>query len=212
MLHRFAIAIMLLVPAASSAQDAAQPGAALFDGETLKGWEGSAKWFRIEDKAIVAGSLKEAIPRNEFLCTQQSYGDFELSFEAKVIGENQNGGVQLRSRRIPDDHEVIGYQCDIGVAGRPVWGALYDESRRRKFLVEPNAEQLQRVVKPDDWNHLRVRCEGPRIQIWVNGEQTTDFREEDPQVARRGVIAVQIHGGPPAEIWYRNLRIKELGR
>jgi hypothetical protein len=187
--------------------------APLFDGKTLEGWEGKADVFRVEEGAIAAGSLKQAIPRNEFLCTTREFADFELRFEARLRGEGKNAGVQFRSRRIPDHHEVIGYQCDIGVMNeRPIWGSLYDESRRRKFLADGDAQQLAKVLKPDGWNELVVRCEGPRIQIWVNGLQTVDYTETDEGIERTGLIGLQIHGGKPAEASYRKLRIKVLDK
>ena len=54
-----------------------------------------------------------------------------------------------------------------------------------------------------------VRCEGKRIQIWLNGIQTVDYTEEE-DVATSGVIGLQVHSGPPLEAWYRNIRIKVL--
>lgn len=183
----------------------------LFDGKTLEGWEGNTKYFRVEKNAIVAGSLMEAIPQNEFLCTTSEYGDFELQFEAKLVGEGNNAGVQFRSRRVPNDHEVSGYQCDAGAAfDRPVWGALYDESRRNKMLAEAPREELLKWVKPDDWNELRVVAKGDRIQLFLNGHQTVDYREADSDIPRNGIIGLQIHSGPPTEAWYRNIRIKKL--
>lgn len=183
----------------------------LFDGKTLAGWEGSEKMFRVEDGAVVAGSLKEKIPHNEFLCTKEKFGDFELRLEAKLVGQGDNAGVQFRSRRVPDHHEVSGYQCDIGEAGgKPIWGFLYDESRRNKFLVEYRDPKLEQSLKADGFNELVIRCQGPRVQLWVNGIQTVDYTEADEGIARDGVIGLQIHGGAPAEASYRNIRIKKL--
>ena len=109
----------------------------LFDGRSLAGWEGKKDVFRVEENAIVAGNLKEKIPNNEFLCAEKSYRNFELRLKAKLIGEGQNAGIQFRSVRIPNHHEMNGYQCDMGQMGdRSIWGALYDESRRRKFLAQ----------------------------------------------------------------------------
>ena len=96
--------------------------------------------------------------------------------------------------------------------GKSIWGALYDESRRRKFLVLGDAEKLAKIVKADDWNDLVIRCEGPRVQIWVNGLATVDYTEEDTTVVRRGVIGLQIHGGEPAEAAYKDIRIQDLGK
>ena len=182
----------------------------LFDGKSFDGWEGDTeRTFRIEDGAVVAGSLEKRVPRNEFLCTEKSYGDFELRLEAKLTGAGQNAGVQFRSRRIPDHHEVIGYQCDMGTGqGRSIWGSLYDESRRRRFLAEGDADKVKEAVRDDGWNELVIRCEGPHITISVNGLTTVDYTEEDADVPRDGIIGLQIHGGDPAEARYRNIRIK----
>ena len=181
----------------------------LFDGKTFAGWEGNLDWFRIEDGAIVAGKLTDRIPRNEFLCTKREYGDFELRLKFKVLGKGANAGVQIRSRRIPDHHEVIGYQADLGDGW---WGCLYDESRRRTVLARADADQIAKILKRDEWNDYVIRCEGPRIQLWINGQRTVDYTEQDDAIERRGLIGVQIHGGPPSEAWYKDVRIRELGR
>lgn len=183
----------------------------LFDGKTLEGWEGKKEWFRIEDRAIVAGSLKEKIPNNEFLCTKEKFGDFELRLQVRLKGEGNNAGIQFRSARIPNHHEVSGYQCDVGSAfGRSVWGALYDESRRNKMLAEGPAEQVQAWTQEGEWNDLWVRCQGDRIQLWLNQNSTVDYRETDPNIPRSGIIGLQIHSGPPTEAWYRAIRIRTL--
>ena len=194
----------------ASADDFGDHAKALFDGKTTEGWEGNMKWFRVQDGAIVAGTLKEKIPHNEFLCTEKVYRDFELRLEAKLVGEGHNAGVQFRSKRIPNDTELIGYQADIGdMKGRSIWGALYDESRRRKFLAE-NAEVSQKATKLDGWNELRVVCKGPKIQIFVNGKKTVDYTEPNDEIPQTGIIGLQIHSGAPAECWYRNIRIRSL--
>jgi hypothetical protein len=183
----------------------------LFDGKTFEGWEGNMQVFRIEDGAIVAGNLKSAIPRNEFLATKKDYGDFELRLKAKLTGEGDNAGIQIRSRRIPDHHEMIGYQCDMGRAfGRNIWGALYDESRRRKILAEGEQALVLKAFKQNEWNDFKIRCQGPRIQIWLNGQQTVDYTEKEDNIDRTGKIALQIHGGKPAEAWYKDVKIKTL--
>jgi glycyl-tRNA synthetase alpha subunit len=68
---------------------------------------------------------------------------------------------------------------------------------------------IGRALK-DDWNELTVRAQGDRIQIWLNGSPTVDYTELDEKIAKTGVIALQIHSGPPTEAWYRNIRIKSL--
>ena len=103
---------------------------------------------------------------------------------------------------------MIGYQVDMG---EQWWGKLYDESRRRKVLAGP-ADEKERVklIKLDDWNDYVIRCEGRRIQIWLNGTQTVDFTEPDKSIEQTGLIGVQIHSGPPSEALYKEIRIKIL--
>jgi hypothetical protein len=183
----------------------------LFDGKTLAGWEGNEKMFRVENGAIVAGSLKEKIPHNDFLCTTKEYGDFELTFKARLVGQGDNAGVQFRSQRVPNHHEVSGYQCDIGLMqGRSIWGSLYDESRRNKFLAHGEEAAQNKATKAGEWNELKIRCEGPRVRIWLNGVPTVDYTETDDKMARKGVIGLQIHSGPPAEASYKDIMIVEL--
>jgi len=180
----------------------------IFDGKTFTGWEGNLTIFRIEDGAIVGGSLKDKILRNEFLCTTRVYGDFELRLKFKLLGgDTANAGVQFRTKRIPDNHEVSGYQADMGAGW---WGALYDESRRNKVLIGPNQEKMKDVVKAAEWNDYVIRAEGPHIQLWMNGVQTVDYVENDASIESRGVICPQIHAGPPSEAWYKDITIRDL--
>ncbi|MGZ8938829.1 MAG: 3-keto-disaccharide hydrolase, partial [Limisphaerales bacterium] len=87
----------------------------LWDGKTFAGWEGDTnKTFRIENGAIVGGTTQGKIPRNEFLCTTRNYTNFILTLKFKLIGEGSNAGIQFRTKRIPNHHEVSGYQADMG--------------------------------------------------------------------------------------------------
>jgi hypothetical protein len=185
----------------------------LFDGESFAGWEGNLDWFRVEEGSIVAGSLDRKIPHNEFLCTASSYEDFELRLQARLKGAGDNAGVQFRTSRIANSTEVSGYQCDIGTAwNRPVWGALYDESRRNKLLAEGEPRIIASALKSDQWNELMVRAFDNHIQIWLNGSLTVEYTETDLSIAKQGIIALQIHSGPPTEAWYRNIRIREISK
>ena len=184
---------------------------ALFDGKTFAGWEGNIdSVWRIEDGALTAGSLEKKQEKNDFLATTKEYGDFELTLKWRLEGTEGfvNGGVQIRSKRIPDHHEVIGYQADLG-AGYD--GALYDESRRKKMLAQPSKEVLEKCQKPlGEWNEYRIRAEGPRIQLWLNGVQTVDYTETEPGTEAKGMIAVQIHGNATSIVQYKDLKIVEL--
>ena len=199
--------LFLLCSAMLSVQCTAQSQqpVALFDGQTFDGWEGNLDWFRIEDEAIVAGRLDARVPRNEFLCTETDYADFILRLQFKLLGDGVNAGVQIRTRRIPDHHEVIGYQADLGDGW---YGSLYDESRRKRLLAKADAEIIERVLKREDWNHYTIHAEGRRVRLAINGEQTVDYTELDESLEQTGKICVQIHSGPPSEAWYKDITLE----
>lgn len=183
----------------------------LFDGKTFDGWEGdTTNTWRIVDGAFVGGSLEEKVPRNEFLATKKAFTNFELRLKVKLVGTEGfvNGGIQIRSKRIATPpNEMSGYQADLGSG---YWGCLYDESRRKKMLVIADKDVIAKALKADDWNEYVIRCEGPRIQLWLNGVKTVDFTETGAGIDESGQIAVQIHGGAKAVVSYKDIAIEEL--
>ena len=179
----------------------------LFDGRTLEGWEGNLSNWRVEDGAIVAGSLDRRQPYNEFLATKADYGNFELRLQYKVEGTGGfvNGGVQFWSQRVPGTFEVSGYQADLGAATD---GNLYDESRRNAYLSVASAEVRDHALRLGAWNDYRIRAEGSHIEIWLNGIKTVDYTEGDKSTPSRGKFALQIHGGANTRVSYRHLEIE----
>lgn len=177
----------------------------LFNGKDLSGWEGDTTLWSVDNGAIVGNS--PGIKRNEFLATKDEYGDFELRLEFRLREGSGNTGIQFRSRRVPDSTAVEGYQADIG---EMYWGCLYDEHRRRKVLV-PASDELAKVLKMKDWNSYHIRAEGEHVQLKINGVTTVDYREPDASIARKGIIALQIHSGEAMRVDFRNVRIKPLG-
>ncbi len=183
----------------------------LFDGKSFKGWEGDTlKTWRIENGALVGGSLVTKVPNNEFLCTTRSYANFDLKLKFKLTGTEGfiNTGVQFRSKRLTDPaYEMIGYQADLG---DKFWASLYDESRRNKTLIAPEASLIKKILKPGDWNDYEVRAENRRIRIYLNGQLTVDYTEPDASIPQTGLIGLQIHGGGKAEVAYKDIFIQEL--
>lgn len=177
----------------------------LFDGAGLIGWQGDESLWIVEDGAIVGRS--PGIDYNDFLATERSYGDFILRFEIWLLDNSGNSGVQFRSERVPGETEMIGYQADVGPT---YWASLYDESRRRKTLAAPEEETLKRALKPNEWNAYEIHAEGPRIALKLNGVTTVDYTETDAAIPLTGRIALQIHSGPPMEVRFRGIQIREL--
>jgi hypothetical protein len=184
----------------------------LFDGISFKGWVGDTnKTWRIKDGALVGGSLEgEKVPQNEFVRTTASYTNFVLRVKVKLLGKSGfvNGGVQVRSKpATKPPNEMIGYQADVGEGW---WGALYDETRRNKVLVKPDAEAVKKAVKKDEWNEYQIRCEGKRVQTWINGTPMIDYTELDDSIEQFGQIGLQVHGGGVTEIYYKDITIEVL--
>jgi hypothetical protein len=203
--------VLALVPAGvAGGEGKAVP---LFDGKTFTGWDGDTKaTWRIEDGCLVGGSLTKKIPRNEFLATRRGYKDFEVRLKFKLLGDAKkhfvNSGVQFRSERVPGSAEMTGYQADLGDPSW--WGCLYDESRRNRVLAQSDMSKLNKVLRRGDWNDYKVRAEGRRIRIYLNGVQSVDYTEKDEKIPQEGRIGLQIHGGGPAEVWFKDLTIREL--
>jgi 3-keto-disaccharide hydrolase len=180
---------------------------ALFNGKDLTGWEGDTNLWKARDGMLVGDS--PGIRYNDFLAAANTYGDFILKFSFRLVKNAGNSGVQYRSQRVPNSHEVSGYQAEI--AGTQT-GSLYDESRRNRFLMDARPAGSEKVMRVDGWNDYMIRCEGDHIVQELNGLKVVDYRETDPGIARSGIIALQIHGGGPMEIQFKNIRIKRLGK
>jgi len=176
----------------------------LFDGKTLDGWHGDMSLWKVQDGVIVGSSEGATLTHNTFLSTKKSYKNFVLKIEFKL--RNHNSGVQVRSQQ-RNDFVVAGYQADI--ADKRYMGILYEE-RGRGILADVDPEQVAKHLKPDGWNEYVITCDGPRLKFELNGFTTVDYTETSDVGAKEGIIALQLHQGPPMQVSFRNIRIKEL--
>ncbi|MFN9689346.1 MAG: DUF1080 domain-containing protein [Bacteroidota bacterium] len=183
----------------------------LFDGLTFNGWEGDTlNTWRIEDNMIIGGSLIKNVPENNFLCTRRSYSNFIVKFNIKLVGHDGfiNAGLQFRSVRATNpSNEMIGYQADWG---KDYWASLYDESRRNKTLASPDSAKVLTWIKQNDWNDYVILAKNNRIRLFINGHKSVDYLESDPSIPLSGLIGLQIHGGGKAEVYFKELYMKEL--
>lgn len=203
----------LKIPNVSHSEGDWQP---LFDGQTLNGWtqrNGTAT-YEVRDGVIVGRSVLKS--PNSFLCTNETYGDFELEFEVKCGAINS--GVQIRSLQQDDvaKGHVQGPQVEIehspGQAGY-IYGEAYSGWRSPEPKSKDPKVNAHSVFKNDAWNHYRIVARGSRIQTTLNGELIADL--DDPETFKqfpRGLIGLQVHSHKVAdvEIEWRNIRIREI--
>ena len=172
----------------------------LFNGRDLTGWVGDTNYWKVEDGAIVGRSV-EKLDHNDFLWTEKEYSNFIMYCEVRLRGFNS--GVQFRSV-VDENGHMAGYQADIG---NEVWGSLYEE-RLRGVLVSYKQKLIDSILRPNDWNEYQIVACADYIILILNGVITAEIN--DPQGAKKGLFGLQLHGGPPQEVGFRNLCIKGL--
>ena len=209
---RLFLTSVVLVTACLQIQ-AQQPAfTALFDGKTFAGWDGDTnKTWRVQDGALVGGSLAANVPRNEFLATTRSFTNFVLRLKFKLTGTEGfiNAGVQIRSERTAKPtNEMAGYQVDLG--DPEWWGSIYDESRRNKVVAKSDFAAINKVLKRQDWNDYLIRAEGKRVRAWINDVAAVDYTEPEDAIPQFGRIGLQVHGGGKAEVWYKDIQVEVL--
>ena len=189
----------------------AEDSKSLFDGETLNGWHSRTNVWRVKDGAITAGSHTKKFPKNEWIATEKSYANFELTLKIKCSGDlatgQVNSGIQIRSAWLPNK-TVAGYQIDCG---KGWFGKIFDEHRRRLIYPNPlNGEKLADGIDTFGWNEFRILADGPRIQVWINDIKATDYTETNPLIPLEGIIAPQIHSGGHVMVQFKDVMIREL--
>jgi hypothetical protein len=193
--------LLLLIgfAAAAFAADGFMP---LFNGRNLDGWDGDPRLWSVKDGIIVGSTEGVSLEHNEFLISRKTYSNFILRADMKL--RNHNSGIQFRSQASPQ-WVVSGYQADA--AENNYWGCLYEEKGKRGVMVDGWKDKGEKVVKLKDWNTYEILCDGDHIQIKLNGLVTADLHDS---VSLSGVIALQLHRGPPMQAYFRNIEIKVL--
>lgn len=169
----------------------------LFNGRDLTGWQGDMSLWSVESGEIVGRTA--GISHNSFLISDLCAEDFELKLEVLLKDNAGNSGIQFRSKPRNGFDEMIGYQADIG---HDWWGKLYEEHGRELLWDQPGEQH----VLQGQWNEYKIRAVGNRIQTWLNGQLCVDL--DDPDGARRGVFALQLHSGGPTEVRFRNFQLE----
>jgi hypothetical protein len=202
---------------------------AIFDGKTLKGWDGDPAAWRVENETIIGESTAEKpLKANTFLIWRGAQPkDFDLKLEYRI--NSTNSGVQYRSVELPDVGKWVlkGYQADIDFQNM-FTGQLYEE-RGRGFLamrgqvthLQPgkkriianlrSGDELKSLIKVNDWNQMHIIARGNVLTHIVNGHLMAEAIDDDATTrAMGGLIGFQMHVGPPMKVEYRNIWLKNF--
>ena len=184
---------------------------ALFDGQTLKGWQqrGGRASYAVVDGTIVGTSAPDT--ENTFLCTEDEFTNFELELEFWV-DDGLNSGIQIRSHSRPDyqDGRVHGNQVEIDPSPRSYTGGIYDEARAGWLYDLKDHSEAQEAFRPGTWNRLRVLADGTSIRTWLNGVPAADLVADEVET---GFIGLQVHGvgsdSHPYQVRWRHIRLRK---
>ena len=208
---------------------------AIFNGKDLSGWEGNPKLWSVKDGAITGQTTADNPAKgNTFLIwTNGTVGDFQLRCSFRLVpGDSKgfaNSGIQYRSRVLdPTNWVVGGYQADME-AGPNYTGILYEERfrgimalRGEKVVWTPDdkkqvvgsvgvAAEIEGALKKDGWNDYVIIAKGNHLQQFINGRQTVDVTDDcEAKRAMSGVLALQLHAGPPMMAQFKDIRLKAL--
>jgi hypothetical protein len=174
----------------------------LFNGKDLTGWKinGTEKWY-VEKGELICESGPDK--KYGYLTTDKFYKNFDLSLQFKQES-NGNSGVFFRST--VDGTKVAGWQVEVAPPNHDT-GGVY-ESYGREWLVKIPDEK-EGFLKMGDWNTLRIRVVGDKVQTWLNGNAMVDFNDEKIGKAD-GSIALQIHDGGGIKVRWKNIMLEQL--
>lgn len=202
----------------------------LFNGKDLSGWEGLDNHWKVEDGAIT-GHTEEGnlLDFNSFLVWQgDPVEDFVLTLKYRIIGGNS--GIQYRSEVIDEeDYVVKGYQADVD--SQPNYTGMLYEEKGRGFLAQrgemvyigqdgekhqvgslgDKARMQKEHVKQEEWNDYTIIAEGNRMTHIINGRVMSEvIDDQEDKQAMSGIIALQIHQGPPMTVQYKDIQLMRL--
>jgi hypothetical protein len=227
MSFRLALSTFLLAAASTFAGDnaltddqKAEGWKMLFDGKSLEGWSIKSGFatYKVEDGSIV-GTTKPKSP-NTFLCSNETFSNFELTFEVK-FDQFFNSGCQIRSKLKGDQYggRVYGPQVEIEKSPGQS-GFIYGEAAGGWQSPEPKSKDkavnTHSHFENEGWNQYRVLAKGRKIQTWINGNLVADLDYDEQRYAdnSEGFIGLQVHGvgnnSAPMSVRWKNLYIKPL--
>jgi type 1 glutamine amidotransferase len=222
----FAMFLMVWLQSAIAARDSAG-FTSLFDGENLSGWDGNSKFWSVRDGTITGQTTAENPTQgNTFLIWRNgTVEDFELRLSYRIVGGNS--GIQYRSKDF-GNWVAGGYQADFE-AGKTYSGIVYEEKGRgilakrgestvvgadgnvKVVASVGNSDEIQAAIKSEDWNEYVVIARGNHLVHKINGRITSEVTDEQPEKrASSGILALQLHAGPPMMVQFKNIQLKRF--
>ena len=172
----------------------------IFNGKDLSGWQvpDPNPFWRVEDGVLVGEN--DAARKGHVLYTKKPYKDFILELEARWSGEIDSG-IMLR-------HPELQLQIGISRSLKKDMTCSFYTNGREKYPEPGQAKDLERFLKPGDWNKIRLEARGDRFDVWLNGHKVVSYN--DPRFPEPYAIGLQIHPGLKMKIEFRNIRLKDL--
>ncbi len=196
----------------------------IFNGKNLDGWDGRPEFWSVEDGAITGRTTADNPTKgNTFIIWREApVDDFVLRLKYKIVGGNS--GVQYRSKEV-DPWVISGYQADID-SGDTFSGINYEEKARgilaqrgQKVTIKADgtkdakqvadSKELQANINKEDWNDYEIIAQGNHLTHKINGKVTSEvIDEEADKRAASGLLALQLHAGPPMAVQFKDVRLK----
>ena len=172
----------------------------LFNGKDLSGWKApagndEAGWYNAVDGVLKIQSGPKK--KGSILWTEKSYRNFFVELEFRFGEGVVDSGVHVRNRD----------QIQIGISGslkRDMTCSPYIPGKG--YPVEAN--NIKKLLKPKDWNRMRIQAIGKEYTVWLQGEKVMTYKS-DSAIAE-GPIGIQLHGNRNMAIDFRKLGILEL--
>ena len=168
----------------------------IFNGRDLTGWTPPAEpHWKVVDGILVGEN--DAEKKGSMLYTEKAYGDVILEGEVRFEGEIDSG-FMLRKPEL---------QLQIGVS-RSLKRDMTCSFYVGNYPDEAQAKRAGDLLKPGDWNRIRIRAKGDTFTVWLNGEPVSQYTS--PKYADPAPIGLQIHGGLSMKVEFRELRALPL--
>jgi len=194
-------------PDGSPVRPAEPAWVSLLDGKDSDNWDGDTKLLRWNKDTLFLSATNAMVPHSSNIVLRKPVKDFELEFDIKL--GKQSGflrlpvWVQFRGARQAPGEVLAGYLVDI----RPNHcNELHHGSVASFKKLDITPPKVMIFRKKDDFNHVRVRCEGKRLTVQLNGLATID--ETVPDMPDAGLLS--FHWPSGTEVLLQNVRLKEL--